>query len=161
MPVTVLTDEELNRALSLYVSTNTPLPPEIALNGSYKEYFDFIIPLSLFGFADHPVVVAVSDLKIKEGQAKAIEDKAPYLDRIAHLNTVSSAGVFTDLHETPTDRPTMSAIPCQAVEGCPSTAGHPDRRQTEQGDTVAGHGVDEARLTLSKTAERSRDEMNV
>ena len=52
--------------------------------------------------------------------------------------------------------PTMSAIPCQAVEGYPSTAGYPDCRQTEQGDTVAGHGVDEARLTLSKTAERKK-----
>ena len=85
MPVTVTTDAELDRVLSMRVSFLTPLPPEISLSEEKdarrilrrRTYY------SLLGVRDHPLVRFLEDMQIQAAMAASVS-RASHLDRVSH-----------------------------------------------------------------------------
>jgi hypothetical protein len=87
MPVTITTDEEADRTLSLRVSNRVPLPPEIALCDPMdaRSYFRWITYYEVFGLSEHPVVDLLGKRKIQSAMASAISH-ADHLDRVSHYD---------------------------------------------------------------------------
>ncbi len=83
----LLTDSQADRLLSLRVASSIPLPPEISLmDGSQAADFHHWAGFyAVMGVSDHPVVEMLTDLRRKAAMATAVS-RAPYLERISHLN---------------------------------------------------------------------------
>ena len=95
--VTVLTDSQLNVALSLYAAKKLRLPVEIALN-SDPDYFRQQLRMRFLGIEDNDVICSMMKMQLDSSVAAAIASSASYLDRISHLSgtDIGKAG-FTDL----------------------------------------------------------------
>jgi len=83
----LLTDGEADRQLSLRAASSIPLPPEISMMDAKdaSRFHHWASFYELMGVSDHPVVMLLSDQRRREGMAAAVS-RAPYLERISHLN---------------------------------------------------------------------------
>lgn len=96
--VTVLTDSQLNAALSLYASKKINLPSDIALNSNPNDYFRCTLRFRLLNIDENPLIKAFMTTKSNIALAEAIASSASYLDRISHLSgTDIGESKFTDL----------------------------------------------------------------
>lgn len=85
MTVTVMTDAELDRILSVRVSSAVPLPPEIALCGpsDADRVFGRRTFYALMGVSDDPLIRMLDDLLVRRAMASQLS-KADHLDRVSH-----------------------------------------------------------------------------
>ncbi len=85
--ITVTTDEETDRAMSLRASSKVPLPPEIALCGprDASAYFGWLTFYEVYGVSGHPLVKLLSRRKLDAAMAAAVS-KAEHLDRVSHYS---------------------------------------------------------------------------
>ena len=83
----LLTDAEADRQLSLRAASCIPLPPELSMMNGYdaRRYHAWASFYELMGVSDHPVVRLLSDQRRRAAMASAVS-RAPYLERITHLN---------------------------------------------------------------------------
>ena len=81
----VSTDQETDRLLSMRISSQVPLPPEIALTDpKYAEpYFSELAKYELYGIADHPLIRLILDSKLSIAMSAALS-RASHLDRVSH-----------------------------------------------------------------------------
>jgi hypothetical protein len=85
MSVTITSDRDADRMMSLRASSNIPLPPEIALcePRDARDYFGWLIYYEVLGVADHPFVRLLSRRTLDAAMASAVS-KAQHLDRVSH-----------------------------------------------------------------------------
>ena len=87
MSVSICTDQETDRLMSLRASSQVPLPPEVCLADprTAPGYFAWMLPLELLGYADHPLVEALRGNRRMSMMASALS-RADHLDRISHFS---------------------------------------------------------------------------
>lgn len=87
MSVSISTDQETDRLLSLRASSQVPLPPEVCLADPRESaaYFAWALPLEAMGFAGHPMVALLRDSRRRSMMASALS-RAEHLDRVSHLS---------------------------------------------------------------------------
>ena len=85
MTVTVTTDAETDRMLSLRASSQVPLPPEICLfePEDARRYSRWISVYEFHGLEDHPLVLLLRRRRTEEAMASAVS-RASHLDRVMH-----------------------------------------------------------------------------
>lgn len=136
MPVTVMTDNEIDRAVSLRTSRSIPFPPEICLCDRYqaRRFYDWITYYQAYGLDDHPLVQLLSRNMIESSVAASISRSATYLDRLNHyaawLGTAQPVGVIDSRLATP-DHPTGDEV----------AVGPASRTGTEQSPYQTGRGA--------------------
>ena len=83
----LLTDGEADRQLSLRAASSIPLPPEISMMDRSEacDYHRWASFYELMGVSSHPLVELLSDQRRRAAMASAVS-RAPYLERISHLN---------------------------------------------------------------------------
>ena len=85
MSMTVLSNNELDLAMSLRASSKTPLPIEISLMDPKlaSEFHDWMSYWSFFGLSEHPLIRHMADNRIRRGIAVGM-GRASHLDRVMH-----------------------------------------------------------------------------
>ena len=88
-----MTDQELDRILSVRAAQRVPLPPELSMLGAADaaQYFGFRTYYSILGVSGHPLVDFLLSQELSAGIAATLSS-APYLDRLSHFSAWSSAG---------------------------------------------------------------------
>lgn len=81
----VSTDQETDRLLSMRISSQVPLPPEISLTDpKYAErYFAQLAKYELYGITEHPLIRMILDSKLSVAMSAALS-RASHLDRVSH-----------------------------------------------------------------------------
>ncbi len=135
--VTVLTDSQLNVALSLYAARKMSLPRELVLNADPQNYFKQRTRWRMLGLEDHPVVGMLMEQQLDTAMAVEISRSASYLDRVAHL-TEEGRSAYADLTDYYNERAGREAVASgPETEGDASGAGpaSPDEgRQSDGGE---------------------------
>ncbi len=87
MTVSVVTDAEADRVLSLRASARTPLPPEISMMPPEKAdlFFRRRAYYGLMGVDSHPLVRFLEGADISAGMAETLA-RASHLDRVSHYS---------------------------------------------------------------------------
>lgn len=85
MSVSITSDRDADRMMSLRASSNIPLPPEIALcePRDARDYFGWLTYYEVFGVAEHPMVKLLSRRRLDAAMASAVS-RAEHLDRVSH-----------------------------------------------------------------------------
>jgi len=85
MSVSITSDRDADRMMSLRASSNIPLPPEIALCEARdaRDYFGWLTYYEVFGVAEHPFVRLLARRRLDAAMASAVS-KAEHLDRVSH-----------------------------------------------------------------------------
>ncbi len=87
MTVSVMTDNETDRILSLRASSRTPLPPEVSMMPPERAelFFRRRAYYGLMGVDDHPLVRYLEGADILTGMAETLAH-ASHLDRVSHYS---------------------------------------------------------------------------
>lgn len=127
MTVNLVTDQEVDRIIALRLSSQIPLPREIALcdSSDAREFFTWISRYEAFGLSDHPLVQLLGKRRLDAAMASAIS-RADYPDRVAHYGAWlgRDAVRVVDLN-----RPTADDPGSRATEGSPASAPRPPHSQ--------------------------------
>ncbi|MBE6522184.1 MAG: hypothetical protein E7Z62_03540 [Thermoplasmata archaeon] len=85
MTVRVTSDAETDRLLSLRVSSQIPLPPEISLADPSlsAEYFGMSTFYEAYGLGSHPVAMLLKNRLVNTMMSNALA-RSQHLDRVAH-----------------------------------------------------------------------------
>ena len=105
MTVSITTDQETDRMLSMRASAHVPLPPEISLAEprDSRQYYDWLFPFRFLGLEDHPVVRFMESIG-RERMMSAAVSKAEHLDRVSHYGSWLGNGIVSIVDLT---HPTM------------------------------------------------------
>jgi hypothetical protein len=107
LPVSIITDAEADRAISLRLSRSVPFSPDIALcdrdrcDGIYAKRLYY----QAYGLAMHPLVRLMESCAMENAMAASISRSAPYEDRLAHyaawLGAAQPVGVLDSRRSAP------------------------------------------------------------
>ena len=89
VPVSVITDQELTEALSLFMARKVPLTAEVALNDNV-DHFDDILPYSMYGLERYKTYQIIHANALSKGTAMALKRSADYIQRLGHVHSVMS-----------------------------------------------------------------------
>ncbi|MBE6522072.1 MAG: hypothetical protein E7Z62_02945 [Thermoplasmata archaeon] len=87
MSIRVTSDPETDRLLSLRVSSQVPLPPEISLADPRRSahFFRMATFFDAYGLGEHPMVRLLKDMELETMMSSALS-RAQHLDRVAHYS---------------------------------------------------------------------------
>lgn len=114
LTLTVMTDEESDLALSVYLAGKVPLPPEISLCDSHdiRRIHRALFLDKMMGIEDHPVALLLRRSLTDTAMASAFS-RAPFLSRLSSFSAYSLGPPFATAVET--------AQPCAVFPGASGT----------------------------------------
>ncbi len=85
MTVSITSDMDADRMMSLRASSLIPLPPEISLcePADARDYFGWLTYYEFYGVSKHPIVELLSRRRLNAAMASAVS-RAQHLDRVSH-----------------------------------------------------------------------------
>lgn len=136
-------------ALSLRVSREIPLPPEISLitPRTAARYNALMQRMSLLGTSDSPLVGIMSSYIVRQGMAETVS-RAPYLERLLHYRSYAGAPEPVRVRPQTPSFETPVQVRAYLDSG--------DAEATRSGASVSGAAANSAGTTASSAAEDPR-----